>query len=144
MGLKADAWTSQDVSQSHPVACVGFSLGAPVSSSGLTTCTWGRVESQSPSASCDDWWPSRVHFCWNLSLNVLKVPVRITFVLCFLFFLRLLFFYSDKTLSWRSMRIYIYLQCAQARRERLSFILFLSRIAHTPVTETWYTRHFNV
>lgn len=105
----------------HPVP-MGSSLDVPVSSSRLKTCTWGRVETQSPYASCDYRWLSRAYSWWNLSLHLLKVPGYYRFRSRLFFFLLLLFFkiafllFWQNILSWRSIKIYIYFQCAQARR----------------------------
>lgn len=144
LGFNADVLTCHKFAFS-PCACVDFSLWAPVSSSRLKTCTRGQAETQLPHASCDDWWLSRAYSCWNpipaCAQSCRILPVGIMFVF-FLFFLRLLFFYFEKTFLSEGVSKYIYLKCAQA--EWVSFILFLSHIAHTPVTETWCTRHFNV
>lgn len=69
----------------------------------------------------------------TLSLHVLKVAGYYRLGSCLFF---------EKTFLAEGVSKYIYLKCAQA--EWVSFILFLSHIAHTPVTETWCARHFNV
>lgn len=127
----------------------------------LTLCLWGCFSlgssvllqtknmhvrlSTNSIASCVliDWWLSGGVFLLE-PIPARAQRSRTFFWIMFVFFFKIIYLlFWQNILSWGSIKINIYLKCAQAQRASLSFILFLSHIAHTPFIETWCTRHFN-